>query len=502
MAWLIDSWDTFLFWLPALLAVLDLVVSIPSVIWVLMTKKESTSAVAWILLIILLPVLGAILLFFFGYNHVSRPLKRKRKHKLLYQPPPNPAGYVDSSPNWEAAVPTNDPIARDTINGQLARLAHRFGAYSVTMTNQIDFYFEGRPAFDAMLASIAAARHHLHLEFFIFQPDELGRQFLEVLTERARAGVEVRLLYDAMGSHRLRSRLLRPLHEAGGKSSVFLPINPFRRRLQVNMRNHRKILVADGAIGFLGGLNIGDEYLGKKRLGFWRDTHLRIRGPAVVDLQRVFSEDWNFAAGEVLTDQGKADASKHYFRSENAGGPYPMQIIDSGPDRDIKGLREVIFAGILKAKKRVWIASPYFVPDAGLLDALRLAAFSGIDVRFLGQLRPDKWIPQFAARYYFDQVIPAGVKVYLYKKGMMHAKTILIDDDWATVGTANFDNRSMFLNFEVNCVLYSQPAVAILEQAFERDFADAQRLEMSSFGARPFLGRLAENACRLMSPIL
>src|SRR5262249_24862273 len=267
--------------------------------------------------------------------------------------------------------------------------------------------------------------------------------------------------------------------------------------------NHRKVMVVDGTTGFIGGLNIGDEYLGKhKYFGFWRDTHLRIQGPAVVDLQRVFSEDWDFAACETLSDQADTETGKHYFRAQSAGGPYAVQVIDSGPDRDIKAIREVIFAGILKAKRRVWIASPYFVPDAAMLDALRLAAFSGIDVRFLGQHKPDKWIPQFTARFYWTYVLAAGVKVYQYKKGMMHAKTILIDDDFATVGTANLDNRSMFLNFEVNCLIYSKPAVEILEQQFERDFAEADQLDRRQYASRRFMSRLVENACRLLSPIL
>jgi cardiolipin synthase len=381
----------------------------------------------------------------------------------------------------------------------IARLAYRLGGYHVTEGNQIDFYYEGQPAFEAMIAAIQRAQHHIHVVFFIFQPDNLGRQFLDLLTAKAKEGVQVRLMYDAMGSHRLPYRLLGPLRQAGGRTSVFLPINLLRRRFQINMRNHRKILVVDGTLGFIGGLNIGDEYIGKnKYFGFWRDTHLRLQGPAVVDLQRIFVEDWSFAAGENLQMQEDSP----YFTARKVDGPYPVQVIDSGPDRDLKTIREVTFAAILKAQKRVWIASPYFVPDAGILDALRLAAYHGLDVRFLGQFRPDKWIPQYAARYYWGDMLRAGVQVYQYTKGMMHAKVMLIDDDLASVGTANLDNRSMFLNFEVNCLLYSPQAVKHLEASFLTDFSNSIKLEKGVYARRPLAGRLLENACRLLSPIL
>lgn len=500
MLWIFETWEDFLAWLPPLLALLDFVLAALTIMWVLMTKTNSTSAVAWCLLVIFIPFLGPVLFFLFGYQHINRPLQRKRRHKEAYQAPPNPANY-DTATLDITPAPTLIGGQEHPLSDALARLAYRFGAYSVTQGNHIDFYHEGQPAFDAMLEAIRSARHHVHLLLFIFHPDNLGRQFLELLTAKAREGVEVRLLYDAMGSHRLPRRLLKPLRQAGGKTSVFLPLNLWRRRLQINMRNHRKILVVDGSVGFTGGLNIGDEYVGKNAyFGFWRDTHLRIRGPAVVDLQRVFAEDWSFAAGENLQDP---DAhAERYFTAPTADGPYPLQVIDSGPDRDLKPIREVTFAAILKARNRVWIASPYFVPDAGLLDALRLAGYGGVDVRLLGQHRPDKFIPQFAARYYWANVMSAGVKVYQYTKGMMHAKVLLIDDDFASVGTANLDNRSMHLNFEVNCLLYSPHAVKLLEEVFLKDFQSSIKLERSVFAQRPFAGRLLENACRLLSPIL
>jgi cardiolipin synthase len=288
----------------------------------------------------------------------------------------------------------------------------------------------------------------------------------------------------------------RALRAAGGKCSVFLPINPLRRRIQINMRNHRKLLIVDGQIGFTGGLNIGDEYLGQvQRFGYWRDTHLRLQGPAVAGLQRVFIEDWDFAAGEEL--KGAA-----YYPKPAAGGPHVVQVIHSGPDQEVRSIRDVYFAAVLRARRRLWIATPYFVPDAGLRDALALAAYSGVDVRLLGQYHPDKWIPLFASRYYWDEALQAGVKVYQYTKGMMHAKVILVDGEWASVGSANFDNRSLYLNFEANCLLYSPDLIASLEHTYLEDLRHAIRLKPQAYADRPLAGRIVENTCRLLSPVL
>jgi len=488
-------------WVPALVTLFYFALSLSCIGWVLMAKTDSTSAVAWCLLIILLPFVGSVFFYLFGYQHIDRPLRRKRRHKKAFQMAYGPAPAPEST---SATAPPHGIAPREVpLDDNMVRLADSFGAYPLTHGNQIDFYHDGPPAFAAMLEAIRAARHHIHLEFFIFHADEIGNQFLSELARKAREGVEVRLMYDAMGSHSLHQAHLRPLREAGGKTSVFLPLNPWRRRLQINMRNHRKILVVDGQVGFIGGLNIGDEYLGRNPyFGYWRDTHLRLEGPAVADLQRVFAEDWDFAADEHLNGGKDPAKASLYFQARDAGGPYPVQIIDSGPDRDLKGIRDIYFAAILKARHRLWIASPYFVPDAGLLDALRLAGHRGIDVRFLGQFYPDKWIPQFAARYYWRQMLPAGVKIYQYTRGMIHSKLVLVDGEWASVGTANLDNRSLHLNFEINCLIYSTQALAKLEEAFLRDLSCSVRLDPEVYRHRPFSNRLLENACRLMSPIL
>ncbi len=509
--------------LAALGTMLGPVLTAVTLCWILATKKDATSAVAWCLVVFFLPLLGPILFVVFGDQHVNRPLRRKRRHKQLFQAAHSALLVVEplaavahergtegerlweslhgpateSAESPRSASPLLSPSPPLTPGAEdLARLAERFGAFPMTHGNHLTVYHEGPPTFAAMLEDIRAARRHVHLESFIFQPDATGKTFLELLAQKAREGVEVRLLYDAMGSYRLHRWMLRPLRQAGGKCSVFLPLNPFRRRIQINMRDHRKILVVDGRIAYTGGLNIGDEYQGRvPRFGYWRDTHLRLEGPAVASLQRIFIEDWDFAAGEGLHGAS-------YFPPPCTAGPWPVQVIESGPDHELKGIREVYFAAILRARQRLWIATPYFVPDAALLDALRLAAYLGVDVRLLGQHHPDKWIPYFASRYYWADMLATGVKVYQYTKGMMHSKVLIVDGQWASIGTANLDNRSLHLNFEVNCLLPAPELVAELEEAFCRDLDSAIQLHGDSFARRAFTGKLLENACRLLSPIL
>jgi cardiolipin synthase len=466
----------------------NLLLAVYTIVWVLNTKKESTSAVAWCLLVLFLPLFGSLAFFFFGYQHIIRPLKRKRRRKQRFG-----ISHANAPPE---AIPGHAETPPDATWEGMSRLAQRLGAFPMTPGNRVTFFYEGATAYEAMWAAVRAARHHVHLETFILQVDATGREVMDLLAQKAREGVEVRLLYDAMGSRHVHSWTLRPLREAGVKCSAFLPLSPWRRRMQVNMRNHRKILVVDGQVAFTGGLNIGDEYLGRvPRFGFWRDTHLRLEGPAVAGLQRVFFEDWDFAAEEDLQNPD-------YYPSSQEAGLLPVQVIHSGPDQEENSIREIYFAAILRARHRLWIASPYFVPDAGLRDALCLAGYLGVDVRILCQHHPDKWVPFYAGRYYWGDVLKAGVKVYQYSRGMMHSKVVLVDDDWASVGTANLDNRSLHLNFEVNCLIYAPAVVAELEQAFERDLQLSIQLRPEVFAQRPVASRVAENACRLLSPIL
>ena len=466
---------------------LNIALTLFAVMCVLNLKREPMSAIAWCLTVVALPLIGPVVFWLFGYQTIHRPIRKRREQRQTYKkqtagaaPESRPA-LIEVPPRWEV----------------LARLAHHTEGFPPTAGNKLELYHNATPAYEAMLDAIGAAKHHVHMQFFIVRPDESGRRFIAALTAARKRGVEVRFLYDSVGSFTLWSSRLRELSTAGGKVAAFLPIlNPIYR-LRINLRNHRKILIVDGMAAFTGGLNIGEEYLGKcPRFGYWRDTFLRVAGPAVESLQRVFLEDWHFATEELV--RGTA----YYSSRAVVGGSSTVQIVHSGPDSEYKAIRETYFAGILNGRKRVWIASPYFVPDPGLRDAIVLAGRSGVDVRLLGLFRPDKWLPFLAARYYWTDLLEAGVKVYQYARGMMHSKFVVVDGEWASVGTANADNRSLYLNYEVNCLVYDPATVAELEAAFLRDLEWSVRLDPKVYATRPLVSRFAENAARLLSPIL
>ncbi|MCS7270543.1 MAG: cardiolipin synthase [Gemmataceae bacterium] len=473
------------FWqdIAAWAVLLDIVVTVLVLVWVLHLKRETMSAIAWSLTVLLVPFLGALLFFLFGYQWVERPLRRKQERLRLFK----------KICAWSAG--TSVPVPRRWR--RLARLAEHTEGFPVTAGNRVTFYHDGAEAFAAMQQAIAAARNHVHIQFFIFRSDRSGAAFLEALCAAARRGVTVRFLYDSIGAHDLSRSWLQRLRQAGGHHAPFLPVlNPLYR-LRVNLRNHRKILVVDGRIAFTGGFNIGDEYLGlQRRYGYWRDTHLRLEGPAVAGLQRVFLEDWHFASNEAV--QGE----QYYPKWSQPPGQVLAQVVASGPDSEYKAIRETYFAAIVQARQRVWLASPYFVPDLGLRDALCLAARSGVDVRFLTLFRPDKWLPFLAARFYWNDLLDAGGKIYQYLPGMLHCKCLLVDGQWASVGTANFDNRSLFLNFEVNCQFFDPAVTRCLEEQFLRDLAHSVRVDPDVFARRPWMSRIFENAARLFSPVL
>jgi cardiolipin synthase len=478
----------------SLFALLDTLVIVLVIPWVVFKKRNATVAVAWCLVVLLVPLLGALLFWAFGYNYLHRRVRRKGSHRLQFRahhPPASRAATRGAGRGEGGAGGAAAPACP-----ALARVALAVNAFPVCGGNAVTLYHDTTEAFAGMLAAVRAARHHVHVEFFILRSDATAARLVEVLAERAKAGVEVRLLYDSVGGLFLRRRVLRPLLLAGGKVRTSLPVNPLRSWVQVNLRNHRKIVVIDGAVGFTGGMNVGDEYLGlSRRFGHWRDTLVRVEGPGVAGLQRVFAEDWDFAAAEPLS-------APAYFPPLEAAGPSAVQVVESGPDQPVNSIREIYFAAILSARKRLWIASPYFVPDAGILDALRLARYREVDVRLLCLLKPDHFLSFWASRYYWADLLAYGVPVYQYARGMMHSKLLLVDGRWAMVGSANLDNRSLHLNFEVGCVLHSPPLVAELEEHFRRDLAASVPVDPEAFARRPFRVKLTENVCRLFSPVL
>jgi cardiolipin synthase len=468
--------------LAAVISAINILLIVVFLPWVLLSKKDATATVAWCLLVLFVPILGAFLFWGFGYNYLLHRVRHQRGERT---------GYRKQYPH-----PDGPPHRADSGHDDLGELAERVNAHPARRGNALTVFHETEHAYKALLEAIASAQQYVHLEYFIVRSDATGTRLLDLLAQKAREGVEVRLLYDAMGSLHLKSRSLRPLLESGGHVAGFLPLNPFHSLIRINLRNHRKITVVDGRIGFTGGINIGDDYLGKNPvLGYWRDSFVRLEGPAVADLQHVFREDWEFTRGEALSEA-------KYAPPQPPTGDVCVQIADSGPDQEINTIREIYFLAIISARRRLWIATPYLVPDNGLFDALRSARYRGVDVRILTLLRPDHYISYYAGLYYAADLLNYGVKIYLYCKGMMHAKLMMVDGRWGMVGSANLDNRSLHLNFEVGCILHDAEQVEQLEAVYQRDLDDAVPLDQQILEKRSLASRALENACRLFTPAL
>ncbi|RZJ24259.1 MAG: cardiolipin synthase, partial [Haliea sp.] len=360
----------------------------------------------------------------------------------------------------------------------------------------------GASTFDSMFEAIREARHHVHLEYYIFEPDRIGTALRDLLVQKAQDGVAVRLLVDALGSKRLGRSFMAPLLGAGVKVGLFHDTRIGRRLRPVsNYRTHRKILVCDGVVGFTGGVNITDEEDLRTRADAYHDVHLRIEGSAVRWLQTTFLEDWVYATGESPQDSHKSlpHLLPQLHPAEEAGD-IPVQVVTSGPDNPLEAIHRMHVAAIHASTHRAWLTTPYFVPGEPALMALTSAALRGVDVRLLVPRRSDSFVVSAAARSYYDELIAAGVKVWEYKARMLHSKTLVVDDNCAMIGTANFDNRSFRLNFEVMAVVYGPVLAGPLAAQFETDLGSASPVR--AHRPQNFFMRLVDATARLFSPLL
>lgn len=452
-------------------------------------NRRPDKALAWMVILLVLPVAGLVLYYF-----LARQYRHKRRIKQL------PKGI------WERLHREMDqlsglyrPHPEETLEiGRTPRLLGLLGnlpGAPITTGNTVEFYHEGKELFPALLEAMDRAEDHIHMEYYIIRDDRIGREFRDMMIKKARQGVEVRLLYDGIGSVGLSEEYIQRLEEAGVETGCFLPPLVALLDKRINFRNHRKITVIDGRIGFLGGFNIGDEYLGKDpKLGFWRDTHMRVDGDAVYRLQYTFLRDWFLAKGQLPEGPRFLPELEHKGREL-------VQIVNSGPDSKWEVMLELYFSAIAAGEKRVWIATPYFIPEGGILLALKTAALSGADVRIILPSVPDSRVVYWASLSYLEGLLQAGVKVFLYQDGFIHAKVLIVDDKLATVGTANMDKRSLFSNFEQNAVLFDRHLVARLAGQFQLDLRRCRELEASEFKALPRWKKVREGAARLLAPL-
>ncbi|MFV0680288.1 cardiolipin synthase [Ottowia sp.] len=455
-------------------------------LWIIMQRKSPVSTLAWIIVVNLLPVVGAIIYATFGPQRIQRQRLKRWHHRAS----------VMSRKDVDAlrAEYTEVPVwARQHV-----ALIHNTADLPVSSAQSVDILPSGGATLHALLQEIAQAQCHIHLEYYIFEPDQTGTRLLQALTARARAGVKVRLLVDAVGSPALLSRrhryLLAEYEAAGGQFAVFHPARLDRLRPLVNLRTHRKIVVVDGRVGFVGGINVTDDENEHLRPDdAYRDTHLLIRGGAVRWLQYVFMQDWQYAEG------ARASRDEVLLPPEPAG-PVPVQIVASGPDSDTEAIHRAVIDALNLARERVWLATPYFVPTEAALLALTNAALRGVQVKLIVPQRSDSLVVSAAARSYYAELQAAGVLVFEYQGRMFHAKTLLVDQYYGMVGSANFDNRSFRLNFEVAAVVLDDDFNQQLAAMFQADLSHC-KLVPERRAVSPWQ-RLFEAVARLASPLL
>lgn len=459
---------------------------------VFLERRDAASTWAWLLVLFFVPVVGFILYLIFGQNLSRKKIFEWKDQKKI--------GIIEITETQTSMLRDGDFPFHDEKTSKYRDLIYMLlvnDSAVLSQDNKVDIFTDGNDKFRSLMVDMRAAKDHIHLVYYIVRDDRLGNELISLLTEKAKEGVEVRLLYDAMGSRRLSKNFLKPLTEAGGKVSAFFPAVIPHLNLQVNYRNHRKLAIIDGHTGYIGGFNIGDEYLGlNKKFGYWRDTHLRIYGKAVFAMQTRFILDWNQAS------QSKISYEERMFPEIASIGSTDVQIVSSGPDSEWEQIKYGYLKLINSAKKSIDIQTPYFIPDASMIDALKIAVLSGVNVRLMIPNKPDHMFVYWATYSYVGELLKTGARVFIYENGFVHAKTMIVDCKLATVGTANIDVRSFRLNFEVNAFLYDHLLAERLTEVFEKDVELSRELTYSEYLKRPKIIRFKESISRLLSPVL
>ena len=458
--------------------------------FVLRANKPPVSTLNWIWVCIFMPWIGPLAYFFFGNTYFAR--KHLRKSTEL--------GAEESMRRQKETVlpPVVDLLATRSEGEQaFINLLGSIGDAAPSGAAEVELLIDAQTFYPSLLEAVRAARHHVHVEFYIFRNDRYGQELVRALTEVAARGVEVRLVCDAMGCLTTPRRMFKPLTDAGGKFAWFNTVRPLQNRWIFNLRNHRKLQVIDGETAFVGGMNIGCEYMGEDPAsGSWRDAQVRLRGPVAASLQRVFADDWYYAADEKLIDDV-------YYPDSSLAPRYVAQVLADGPDNHIDPIQMSIVAQLNVAKERAWLTAGYFVPNEPLLTAMKLSASRGVDTRLLVSAKTDHpWLLQ-VGRSYYEELLDYGVKIYEYTRGINHAKVAAFDGRWMMVGSANFDIRSMRLNFELNVLMDDPASTARLEEVLQHDYEEAsEQIDLEAFRQRGFVRRSLESLFRPLAPLL
>ena len=469
-------------WWRWVILVLFYAVGVLHMVHALMHVRTSQGAIAWVLSLLMVPFVAIPLYWLLGRRRFFREVggRRAKDSRLAALA----VGMMERLRRYEVDIPDDDAFER---------AARILGGLPFTRGNRLELLIDGEETFDNIFETIRSAKRHLCVNFFIVKSDTLGIRFQQALIERARAGVRVFFLFDEFGSYKLPRRYLRELKAAGVECHSFGVNRFWWSRLQLNFRNHRKIVLADGEVALIGGLNVGDEYLGRDaRFGGWRDTHLAMRGPVVQAVQLVFLEDWFWASNSMP----ELDWETRLEETDQIAA-----VIPTGPADPADSWQLVVAEAANTSRQRLWIASPYFVPDEGVLTALQAAAIRGVDVRILIPERADHLLVWLSAFSYFEESIPYGVRIFRYQRGFLHQKVMLVDHRLAAVGSANLDNRSFRLNFEITGFSPDPAFVDEVARMLEADFEASVEARVEDFSAKPFLFRAACRVARLMAPV-
>lgn len=450
-------------------------------------RKEPNTTWAWLLILLLFPFGGFIAYLLFGQNLSREKIFREKK-------------IVDEKKSRELGEQYKQERDSHKLNEQysdLIKMNYNHSGANYTFRNSVKTYINGLDKFTELFNDIKNAKKFIHIEYYIFRMDELGKNIIDALIEKVNEGVEVRLVVDGMGSKSLTKKDIKYIEDGGIKFSIFFPgILPLVN-IRLNYRNHRKIVVIDGDVGYVGGFNVGNEYVnGGEQFNFWRDTHIRVQGDVVNELNKRFILDWDYASEEELCDYVK------YFPEQKKYGDSGIQIVSSGPDHREEYIKNAYMKIINNAKKNVYIQTPYLVPDEPMLEAIKIAALSGVDVRIMVPGSPDHFFMEWILSANIGELLGFGVKIYRYQKGFIHSKTIVADGSVASIGTANLDIRSFRLNFEVNAILYDHNFAKEQEKIFLKDQEDCKLVIKEDYENRSRALKIKEAMIRLVAPIL
>ncbi len=464
-----------------------------AIVIVFFERRDPKSVWAWLLLLYFIPIVGFVFYLFLGTDMHKRKLFRTKE--------------VEDSLNnairqQEYSLRTMKPEDLDNdISGYTDLIMYNLTSTGAMLLeeNNVDILTDGNVKFETLIRDLEQARHFIHIQYYIIRNDVLFHRICEVLTRKAAQGVEVRVLFDAMGCRAVSHRFWKELNSRGIRTAEFFPAFLRRFHLRINYRNHRKIVVIDNEVAYVGGFNIGKEYIDlDEKFGHWRDTHLRIRGSAVLGLQLRFLLDWNYAARENLLDRADFFAEPAPAVRDHC----EMQIISSGPDNTSQQIRDNYLRLIHKARKSIYIQTPYFIPDEAVLSALLIAVRSGISVSLMIPCKPDHPFVYWATYSYVGDLVMAGANCYTYDNGFLHSKGLIVDEKVLCYGTANMDIRSFRLNFEVNAVIYNAKKAKEMVEIFQKDLEDCTQITRDMYAGRKLGVRVKEQVCRLLSPLL